>query len=549
MTPIVMTPIVASGPTLPLLDDLLLLLLGAMGVAILTRRWRIPYTVGLVIAGMVIGFLRHQGILPSGGEHFELTEEVIFLILLPPLLFEGAMNTSFQKLRENGALIGSMAFLGTLGVILITSAAIRSITDWPWELALLLGTIVSPTDPVSVLAIFREQRVEKKLSAIVEGESLFNDGVVVVLYLLIIRGIDFGWSEISPLEGTLTFIRMIGLGSFIGLTLGAVFNWGLRFIDERLVKVLCSILLAYGSYLLAERLDSSGVIAVVFAGLTMGNSGVRDQMSASTQVSLGLTWEVVAFLVNSLAFLALGFAVDPVLVIQNMSLVVLVWIASVAARALMTYAIGGIDHSMREAFPASWLHVIHWGGLKGAVPIALALGISRAEGISDKGPTMQAVVAGVVMFSMLIQGTTIRLLLQKLGIVRPQESRQRWERHQARAIAVETALVGLNDVAGSTEIDPERLQGIRDRLINIRENIHGDLRQVLEDHPELAAEQVRGVLIRLLHRQRTAVEQAFREGLLSEEALREVQEEIDLLLMQEIPDPVPGSRELRPTNE
>ena len=117
----------------------------------------------------------------------------------------------------------------------------------------------------------------------------------------------------------------------------------------------------------------------------------------------------------------------------------------------------------------------------------------------------------------------------------------RWERHQARSIAVETALEGLADIARSTELDPQRLQSIRDRLHKSRENIHSDLRQVLEDHPELAAEQVRGVLIRLLHRQRTAVEQAYREGLLSEEALREVQEEIDLLLMQEIPDPIPGS--------
>lgn len=535
-----MITIANSGPTLPLLDDLLLLLLGAMGVAILTRRWRIPYTVGLVIAGMVIGILRHQGILPTGGGHFEMTEEVILLILLPPLLFEGAMNTSLRQLREQGPLIGAMALLGTLGVILITSAAIRSVTDWPWEIALLLGTIVSPTDPVSVLAIFREQRVEKKLSAIVEGESLFNDGVVVALYFLLLQGIDRGWSEITPLEGTLAFVQTIGLGSLIGIILGAAFNVLLRHIDERLVKVLCSILLAYGSYLLAERLESSGVIAVVFAGLMAGNSIARNRMNATTQVSLGLTWEVVGFVVNSLAFLALGFAVDPILVMENMDLVLLVWLASVAARALMTYSIGGIDHSLRSAYPRRWLHVIHWGGLKGTVPIALALGISRSEVLVETAPTMQAVVAGVVMFSMLIQATTLQPLLLRLGIIKPQEGRLRWERIQARAIAVDTALEGLEDVARSTELDAHRIEALHRRLGRMRENIHGDLRQVLEDHPELAADQVRDVLIRLLHRQRAAVEQAFREGMLSEEALREVQEEIDLLLMQEMPAPVPG---------
>jgi monovalent cation:H+ antiporter, CPA1 family len=540
---LIMPTLLAAGLNLPILEDLLLLLLGAMLVAILTRRWRIPYTVGLVIAGATVGLLRHQGVLPSGGGHFELTEEVIFLVLLPPLLFEGAMNTSFQKLRENSGLIGTMALLGTLGVILITSAAIQAITGWSWEFALLLGAMVSPTDPVSVLAIFKEQGVEKKLSTIVEGESLFNDGLVVVLYFLLLRGIDQGWSEVSVPESILIFIRMVGLGALVGLSLGSLVNWILQRIDERMVEVLFSFLLAYGSYLIAERLESSGVIAVVFAGLMVGNSGLRNSMNATTQMSMGLTWEVVSFVANSIAFLALGFAVDPVLVAQNVELVIMVWLASVAARALMTYSIGGIDQSVRESYPRSWLHVIHWGGLKGAVPIALALGISRSANMQETAPTMQAVVAGVVMLSMLVQGTTIQLLLNKLGITKRLEGRRRWERHQARSIAVETALEGLTDIAKTTEIDFTRVESIRSRLIRIRETIHDDLRQVLEDHPEFAAEQVRGVMIRLLHRQRSAVEQAFREGILSEDALRDVQEEIDLLLIQELPAPVPGSPE------
>ena len=112
-------------PNLPVLDDLLLMLLGAMVVALITRRLRIPYTVGLVVAGTIIGFLRHQGALPSGEGHFELTQEFILLILLPPLLFDGAMNTPFNKLRENSGIISTMALLGTFGCILITSAAIR----------------------------------------------------------------------------------------------------------------------------------------------------------------------------------------------------------------------------------------------------------------------------------------------------------------------------------------------------------------------------------------------------------------------------------------
>ncbi|MDE0960325.1 MAG: cation:proton antiporter [Planctomycetota bacterium] len=531
--------------SLPLLDDLVLLLLGAMLVALVTRRLRIPYTVGLVVAGAAIGFLRHQGALPSGAGHFELTEELILLILLPPLLFDGAMNTPFSKLKENGTLIATMALLGTLGCILLTTAAIRSLTSWDWDLSLLLGAIVSPTDPVSVLAIFREQGVEKRLSTIVEGESLFNDGLVVVLYLILMRGLEQGWQDITVGEGILTFIHMIGVGALVGLSLGSLVNWLIERIDEHLIEVLFSILLAYGSYMLAERFEASGVIAVVFAGLMVGNVGRKTALSATAILSLGLTWEVIAFIANSIAFIALGFAVDPVLVVDNFLLVLLVWLAATAARALMTYAICGTDQAVRGAFPRSWLHIIHWGGLKGTVPVALALGVAGSTALVEVAPRIQAIVAGVVMLSMLIQGTSLKWLLRKLKIVRPLVARRRWERHQARSIAVETAIEELADAVSSTEIDPQRIQSLRDRLLSIRETIREDLKQVLEDHPEFAAEQVRDVVVRLLHRQRAAVEDAYREGILSDEALQDVQAEIDQLLLEEFPDPVPGGRDDR----
>ena len=534
-----------ASQSLPLLDDLVLLLLGAMLVALVTRRLRIPYTVGLVVAGAAIGFLRHQGALPSGADHFALTEELILLILLPPLLFEGAMNTAFSKLKENGTLIATMALLGTFGCILLTTAAIRSLTGWDWDLSLLLGAMVSPTDPVSVLAIFREQGVERRLSTIVEGESLFNDGLVVVLYLLLMRGLEQGWQEITIAEGLLTFIHMIGVGALVGLSLGSLVNWLIERIDEHLIEVLFSILLAYGSYMLAERLEASGVIAVVFAGLMVGNVGRQTAMSATAILSLGLTWEVIAFIANSLAFIAIGFAVDPVLVVENFHLVLLVWLAATAARALMTYAIGGIDQALRGTYPRSWLHIIHWGGLKGTVPVALALGMTGSIALIDMAPRLQAIVAGVVMLSMLIQGTSLKWLLRWLKIVRPLEARRRWERHQARSIAVETAIEELADAVSSTEIDPQRIESLRDRLLAIRDSIREDLKQVLEDHPEFAAEQVRDVVIRLLHRQRSAVEEAYREGILSDEALQDVLAEIDQLLLEEFPDPVPGGDSAR----
>ncbi len=527
--------------SLPILDETILFLVCAGLVSLLAKRFRVPYTIGLVLMGLVVGFIRQYGGLFQGEGHFELTDRVILLVFLPPLLFEGAMNIEAAKLWRNKGVILALAFIGTLGSVLIIAAASKVFFGWEWQYALLLGVIISPTDPVSVLAIFREQGVPKRLSVLVEGESLLNDGVSIVLYLLLLAGITAGWDTVGPGEAMLTLAQMVLGGLAIGSILGVASNWLLAQIDDHLVEVLISIVLAYGSYLLAEHLHCSGVIAVVFAALLFGNVGRRSSMSPTTLLTINLSWEVFAFLANSLVFLAMGFAVELDLLFSKAGWIVLLFLVMLVARALLTYGIGGIDLWRRRAYPVSWLHVLNWGGLKGTIPVALALGLTFSVP-EDERDRLQTLTFGVVLLSLLVQGLSIQTLLARLGLNSSSPARDAWEASHARSIALEAALDELATIERLGEWPAERCARLREDLTAARDGADRAHDAVMAKHPELAEMRDREIFKQLLHRQRSALDESARRGGLGEHALREARSEIDALLAAGAPVAHPGGR-------
>lgn len=526
--------------SLPVLEETVLFLLFAVLVALGTKRLGIPYTVGLVVMGLVVGFIRQEGNLFQGAGHFELTDEMILLVFLPPLLFEGAMNIDWSKLYRSSGVILTLAFVGTLGSVLLIAWVSRALLGWDWQLALLLGVVVSPTDPVSVLAIFREQGVTKRLAVLVEGESLFNDGLSVVLYLLLLQGISQGWDTVGVGESLLTFVRMVLGGLAIGAVLGVAFHWLMERIDDHLVESLISVVLAYGSYLLAEHLHCSGVIAVVFAGLIFGNVGRDRAMSPTTLLTVNLTWEVFAFLANSLVFLAMGFAVELDRLFEKAGLILVIFGTMLAARALWTYGIAGADRAIRGAYPASWIHVMNWGGLKGTIPVALALGLGSVPGIDDDTVArLQAITFGVVLLSLIVQGLTMKPLLSRLGLVGRTAATDAWEASHARALSLEAALGELDAIERRGDWPAERCRVMRILLVAARDAADRRQTAVLLEHPELATARDAEVHRALLRRQRAALDEALRLGALSEHAVTEARAEIDALLSDEAPAPFP----------
>jgi len=379
------------------------LLLIALVVALVTQWTRRPYAIALVIWGLILGLLQLI-------EPIHLSQELVLTVFLPPLLFEGALHIRARLLRPRAGLVFGLALGGTLLTALVVGAAADLLLGFDLLTGLLLGAIIAPTDPVSVLATFRAARVDRDLSTIVESESLFNDGIAVVLYVILLQAL--GGAPLNPVQGMGNFALVVGAGAALGLGLGALTTQLLKRVGDHLVEVMTTLVVVYGAYLLAERLHLSGVIAVAVAGLVVGNHGLP-QTSHNSRGSVTLFWEIVAFLVNSVVFLLIGFELHPDQLLDDLLLIAVVFVVLMAARALIVYGLGALAHWRGRNLPWRWRHVMVWGGLRGAVPVALALGLPASLAGRD---TLVAVIFGVVLLSLLGQGLSMPALLRRLSL-------------------------------------------------------------------------------------------------------------------------------------
>ncbi|KAA3644168.1 MAG: sodium:proton antiporter [Chloroflexi bacterium] len=392
------------------------LLLVALGVALVTKYTRRPYTIALVIWGLILGFLHLM-------DPIQLSKELVLSIFLPPLLFEGALHIKSSILKRRAGLVLGLALIGTLLTALIVGYGAHILLGIDLLIAVLLGVIIAPTDPVSVLATFRKVSVDEDLAHIVESESLFNDGIAVVLYVILLNLI--GGTEMNVAQGIGDFVLVVGGGALLGLTVGILATWLLQRVDDHLISVLFTVVLVYGVNLLAEHLHLSGVIAVAIAGLTVGNQALT-RASTDTQKSITLFWEIVAFLVNSIVFLLIGFALEIKLLLADFLPIVAIYATLMLARAIAVYSIGAFfrwrrgkqtELSGRSSLSWRWLHIIFWGGLRGAIPMALALGLPITL---DGRERLLTLVFGVVLISLIGQGLTLPLLIRRLGLVQNQ---------------------------------------------------------------------------------------------------------------------------------
>jgi CPA1 family monovalent cation:H+ antiporter len=392
------------------------LLLVALIVGSVTRRFaHLPYTISLVLVGLAIGVLQ---IGPSP-EKLGFGRELVFFVLLPPLLFQGALHMKLDKLMAHFwpifvfAIVGVVLSTVVIGGFLYVVGALGSLI-----LALLFGAMTSPTDPVSVLGLFKELGVGEDLRTLVEGESLFNDGTGVVVFTILldlaIRGGDF------HVTGALfEFVRVAGGGLVLGGALGYLTFLFIRQMDDPLVETTACLVLALGSFWLAEKFHLSGVIATVAAGLLIGNYGRHLSMSPEVTISVESFFEVLDFIINSLIFILIGLEIRVVIEkgwVEHLPLVAAALAAFLIARAATVYPLYHALNLVGRNRPAAWAHVLFWGGLRGSIPIALLLGLPDVEPI---GPVRDAfLVAGfaVVLFSLVVQGLTVGPLLRVLGL-------------------------------------------------------------------------------------------------------------------------------------
>jgi CPA1 family monovalent cation:H+ antiporter len=380
-----------------------LLLLIAAVVAMLTRRLRLPYSVGLVAAGIVLALMPFA-------PNITLTKNLLFTALLPPLLFEAAFNIPWDRLRRNTSVIIVLATLGVLLSAGVTAAGMHFLMHWQWIGALVFGVLIAATDPVSVVATFKEAKAQGRLLVLIEGESLLNDGTAAVAFGVAVA-LASGM-QLTPIEVTAMLLKTIGGGILCGgaVALAALLLTGRT--QDHLVEITFTTIAAYGSFLLADHFGLSGVLATITAGLVMGNFKALGGISEQGKESVQAFWDYAAFVANSMVFLLIGMHEAH----QNF---VAIWLPAVTAIALVLLSRAAAIYPCCLLFSWSSLrvtakhqHVLFWGGLRGALALALALGLP------PEVPQREEIITisfAVVAFSVFVQGLTMAPFLRRMG--------------------------------------------------------------------------------------------------------------------------------------
>jgi CPA1 family monovalent cation:H+ antiporter len=380
------------------------LLLVACLIAMLSRRLGLPYIVGLVVAGFLIALLPNAPELP-------LSRDLIFNVLLPPLVFEAALQLDWRRFRSELPLTLALAFLGVIIAAAVVAAGMHYLVGWSWIGAALFGMLIAATDPVSVIAAFREMGCQPRVSMVVESESLLNDGVAAVGFA-ILSAIAAG---ASPDAGSVVpaFVWTLGGGVAIGLAVSAAILVIVGRTNDPLVEITLTAIAAYGSFLLAEHFGASGIISALSAGLMIGSLGTR-LLSDEGRERVGHAWEFFAFLANSIVFILIGMNVadQPLTALGSAAAAVAV-VLVLAGRGLSIYPLATLFRASRWKLPASYQHTLFWGGLRGALALALALAVP-ANVPERTAIILTAFVA--VAFSILVQGLTMPWLIRRFDL-------------------------------------------------------------------------------------------------------------------------------------
>jgi CPA1 family monovalent cation:H+ antiporter len=506
---------------------LILLFSVAAGVAIVVRQVHMPYTVALVLAGLMLGIL-HLFTPPH------LTKELLFAVFLPGLLFEAAFHIEFREFWLNRLAIASLAVPGVAAAMVLTSVILTPVVNmlhleqkFTWQYALVFGALIAATDPIAVVAAFRGLGVPRRLSVLLEGESLLNDGTAIVFFMLslsLVNGANITTGQLAT-----DFLRIVGFGGLIGAAVGMVISQLIKQIDDAMIEITLTTIAAYGSFVTAEHFHYSGVIAVVVAGVLCGNYGARKGMTPSTMVAVGIFWEYVAFALNSIVFLLIGLEVHLDALFASWEVVFIAYLVVTAGRGLVIFAVSGLLRKTREKMPWSWSVVLTWGGLRGALPMVLVLSLAKDFPHRDLLVTM---TFGVAMISILVHGMTVSPLLRWLGIVKGREQREAYEFARSKLQSASAALEELDRMSyvhfSSDGVRAQLKDEYKKQIIDEQARIGG----LKLDRAAIVAEESQWARRHLLLTEKNQAIDSFRQGILSQEVYEELLADIDARLLR-----------------
>ena len=496
-----------------------LLLIAAL-VSWFTKLVRFPYTVGLVVVGVLITMLMpHKPELTPA-----LARELILLILLPPLIFEAALHIEFSEFRDNLSSMLVFAIPGVLVTTLLVGWLLAAITGLPFSTMLVFGALIAATDPVAVTAIFRELGLPKRLGLLTEGESLLNDATAIVVFTLLLEfaldPVSFSFSD-----GAIEFARVSGVGLFVGFALGYVAYHLIRQIDDYLVETVLSAVLAYGSYLLAEQVHASGVLAVLASGLLIGNSGRRYGMSHTTRNVLIHIWEFVAFLANTFVFLLIGLQVDLDRLSDSVLLIGAAILVTLLGRMITVFGFSPlVNRFAPNRTPFSWQAVLVWGGLRGGIALALALTLpSNLVGHDE----VLVMTFGVVLFTLGVQATTLPALLRRLGLLSSRTNLMEYERRRAKLATAKAANQFLQSQYKQGLLTKENYDVVLPEVQAEISQFSGEVEEALTVLPDIRDDELEIARKEIMQVKRATLRTLRHDGIIGTDVFRELTTEID----------------------
>ena len=516
----------------------LVILVTACGMALLAKRAKVPYTVVLVIAGLIVSAFGPSAVF----EGIKLDPPLLLQVFLPILLFEAAFHVNLKQFLKNWRPIMYLAIPGVMvgmllstGLFLLASELVGLGLGWP--MILLIAAMLAATDPISVVALFKEFSVSKRLGIIIEGESLINDGIAVVLFGVVVKitavhlGLTLphfgGAVSVEVIHAVYDFLKEVFLGTAVGLVMGLVISYLTSKFDDHHIEVALTVIAAYGANTLAMQMHASGVIAVVVCGMMIGNVGVKHGMSPTTRESVISFWEFAAFMANSFVFILIGLKIQiSEMLSQEVLLpVVIFFVIMMVVRGITVYGVHNLVRRSDLRLEGRWLPVITWSGVRGSLSMVLAMmliwigevdasndknadynsskvngglvaiegdqktgveaGIVSQEQAQSNKSNILKIVYGVVLLSILLQGTTMQWLMNRAGLIEGSQEEKEYEMALARRQAIRAVLANLESAERKGSMSDSTYRFLHESLLKRKEINDRLMAEMLESMPSL----------------------------------------------------------------
>lgn len=510
------------------LIPVLLILFIAIVVSVAARRTKLPYSIGLVIAGFALGYWQ---IFPS----IPVDPGIIIYVFLPALLFDSAFSSSITNLKEHWKVIFALAIPGTLFSIAVVGSVVHAAMDIPWMSSFLFAALIVPTDTLSILSIFKELKVPSKLSTIVEGESLFNDGTAIILFKLVLSLIlaeEYSLEKIDYVNFSAALVVSYAGGFALGIGTGYAAGLLMRRIKDHLVEILVTVILIYGVFLLAEEAGISAIIAVVTTSLMIGNFSQKMQLSATTQIALSSFWNFTAFALNSILFLLIGLQLNFHLLLDNLFPILIGLVAVNLGRVVVIYPFSRLvnwvqglrSKSDSPEIPSKWQHVLVLGNLKGSLSMALVVSLPDSLIFKDY---LEILTFGVVFFSLVGQGTTLRPILRLFRLQTISPDQIEFDKRQGMIMSAKAVLTALEGEFQKGMITSVVYNDMKEQYEFIIANSEKSLTKLQTANPALAQSHLQTVYRQMLMLQRSVILNAQTHHVISEDAAAELLKNFD----------------------